>query len=50
MSDPTLISDQLTAIGIALERIRRRFDTVESPDDFLADDHGLDMLDSIAMM
>jgi uncharacterized protein with HEPN domain len=50
MSDPYLIYEKLLQIEAALERINRRFSGIESPDDFLDSDRGLDMLDGIGMM
>ncbi|WP_271252118.1 hypothetical protein [Pseudanabaena sp. Chao 1811] len=34
----------------AIRRIERRFSDINSPEDFLCDDNGLDRLDGIAMM
>ena len=50
MSDQSLIYEKLLQIEAALERINRRFSGIESPDDFLDSDRGLDMLDGIGMM
>ena len=50
MYDKELISDKLSQISGALDRIARRFKGINSADDFLASEHGLDMLDSIYMM
>ncbi|HIE31007.1 MAG TPA: hypothetical protein EYP67_01315 [Methanosarcinales archaeon] len=40
----------LEQIDEALAKIKRRFINIDSPDDFLDSDCGLDMLDGIAMM
>ena len=50
MSDLELVSDILTNILVAIRRVERRFVGIETPDDFLADNHGVDRLDGIAMM
>jgi len=49
-SDPKLVAAILGNILTAIERIVRRFAGVESPDDFVMDNDGLDRLDGIAMM
>jgi uncharacterized protein with HEPN domain len=50
MSDPELVLDILSSILIAIERIERRFQGIEEPDDFVVSDEGIDRLDGIAMM
>jgi uncharacterized protein with HEPN domain len=50
MSDPELVQDILANIMIAIARIERRFASINAPDDFLANDDGIDRLDGIAMM
>ena len=50
MSDPSLTLEKLIQIDEALQRIVRRVSSISSADDFLNSDHGLDMLDAIAMM
>ena len=50
MYDKELLSDKLSQVSDALDRIARRFKGINSADDFLASDQGLDMLDSICMM
>jgi uncharacterized protein with HEPN domain len=50
MYDRELLSDKLNQVSDALDRISRRFAEINSADDFLSNDHGLDMLDSICMM
>lgn len=50
MSDVALIREILCQILEAAKRIERRFGTIQSPDDFLAGDEGLDKLDAICMM
>jgi uncharacterized protein with HEPN domain len=50
MSDPELVQDILANLITAIERIERRFAGIDEPEDFLADDAGLDRLDGIAMM
>ena len=50
MYDETLLLEKLEQIGEALAKIKRRFANINSPDDFLDSDQGLDMLDGIAMM
>ncbi|MFA4910045.1 MAG: HepT-like ribonuclease domain-containing protein [Desulfobacteria bacterium] len=42
--------DRLKDVLEALERIPRRFESIHSPDDFLADETGLEHLDSICMI
>ncbi|MBN2488394.1 MAG: DUF86 domain-containing protein [Methanosarcinaceae archaeon] len=50
MYDETLLLEKLEQIDEALAKIERRFAGINSPDDFLDSDEGLDMLDGIAMM
>ena len=50
MYDKTLLLEKLEQIDDALAKIERRFASIDSPDDFLDSDFGLDMLDGIAMM
>jgi len=50
MYDVTLLLEKLEQIDEALARFERRFASINSPDDFLDSDKGLDMLDGIAMM
>ena len=50
MYDETLLLEKLEQIDEALAKINRRFANINSPDDFLDSDQGLDMLDGIAMM
>jgi len=50
MSDPTLLGEKLEQIRDALQRIQRRFQFIESPDDFMTTDENRDMLDAISMM
>ena len=50
MFDKILILEKLEQVDEALGRIERRFTRIDSPDDFLDSNEGLDMLDGIAMM
>ncbi len=50
MSDFALVREILSQILEAARRVERRFVTIQSPDDFLAGDEGLDKLDAICMM
>ena len=50
MSDPQLARVILENILTAIERIERRFAGIDSPDDFVLTDAGLDRLDGITMM
>ena len=50
MCDEALLLEKLEQIDEALAKIKRRFANINSPDDFLDSDQGLDMLDGIAMM
>lgn len=49
-SDPELIHAILENILTAIERIERRFEGINNPDDFVADDENIDRLDGITMM
>ncbi|MCF6236740.1 MAG: hypothetical protein L3J70_10290 [Gammaproteobacteria bacterium] len=40
----------MTQIFVAIERIERRFAPIESPDDFLDTEEGIDKLDAIFMI
>ena len=50
MSDRELALDILSNILTAIKRIERRFQGIETPDDFVSSDEGIDRLDGIAMM
>ena len=50
MSDMSLVHEKLEQIRDALQRIQRRFQFIESPDDFRSSDENRDMLDAISMM
>jgi uncharacterized protein with HEPN domain len=50
MYNTRLLSEKLTQIDDALGRIQRRAASIKTVDDLLDSEHGLDMLDSIAMM
>jgi uncharacterized protein with HEPN domain len=50
MYDKALILEILDEIDEAIRRIERRFSEINSPDDFIENDSGLDRLDAIAMM
>ncbi len=50
MSDPQLVDRILGNILMAIERIERRFDGIETAEDFMTDDDGIDRLDGITMM
>jgi uncharacterized protein with HEPN domain len=50
MYDIQLAQEILQQILIAAERIRRRAKEITSPEDFIADDEGIDKLDAICMM
>ena len=50
MSDKSLILEILAQIRDAAGRIDRRFSAINSPDDFLASEEGIDKLDGICMM
>ncbi len=49
MYDKELVVDLLKNIVWSLEQISKRFQTIESSDDFIKDDIGLEKLDSICM-
>ncbi|OFZ54579.1 MAG: antitoxin [Flavobacteria bacterium RIFCSPLOWO2_12_FULL_35_11] len=49
MYDKKLIVEILQNIAWSLDQIVKRFQTIESSDDFLKDDLGLEKLDSICM-
>jgi uncharacterized protein with HEPN domain len=50
MSDRLLLAEILNQILVGIGRIERRFSGMQSPDDFLKDEAGLDRLDGIGMM
>ncbi|RJP58796.1 MAG: DUF86 domain-containing protein [Deltaproteobacteria bacterium] len=50
MYDRQGLIDRLKDVLEALERIPRRSESIHSPDDFLADETGLEHLDSICMI
>ena len=50
MSDLALLREVLRQIEEAIKRIERRFTGIQSAEDFVTTDEGLDKLDSIAMM
>jgi uncharacterized protein with HEPN domain len=50
MSDRELLQEVLGQIAEAIDRIERRFAGIQSPEDFMQDDEGIDKLDGIAMM
>lgn len=50
MYDRSLLFELLLEIEEAIRRIERRFTVIKNPDDFIANDEGLDRLDSISMM
>jgi len=50
MSDTLLLREILGQILEGIGRIERRFEGIESSDDFLKDDAGIDRLDGIGMM
>ena len=49
MSDPALTLEILMQILAAIERILRRFEPIQSIDDFLDSEQGLEKLDAICM-
>lgn len=49
MFDENLVIEIIKQILNSIETIERRFESINSPDDFLDSDKGLDMLDSICM-
>lgn len=50
MYDAELAKEILSQILEAAGRIERRFSLINSPDDFLSNDEGIDKLDGICMM
>ncbi len=50
MSEQTLLRERLQTILEALERIPRRFANIETPDDFVSSQSGIDLMDSICMV
>lgn len=50
MYDAELLCEKLIQISEALSRVVRRFESINSANDFLVSEHGMDMLDSICMM
>jgi len=50
MSDGEVIADQLEQVLEALNRIPRRFQGIEKPDDFVNSPEGEDRLDAICMI
>lgn len=50
MYNQKLVKDILSQILEASQRIKRRFLPIQSPDDFLETDDGIDRLDAICMM
>ena len=50
MSDLELIREILSQILDAVGRIERRFASIDSPDDFLSSEDGINKLDGICMM
>ena len=50
MYDIELVREVLRQIHEAGKRLERRFSTIQSPEDFLATEEGLDRLDAICMM
>ena len=50
MSDPEILQGVFTQIMEAISRIERRFQKIDSPDDFVSSDIGIDQLDGITMM
>ena len=50
MSDMSLMREKLEQIEESLRRIQRRFSSIQSPDDFTANEENLNKLDAIAMM
>ncbi len=50
MSDTTLLIERLELVLGALERIPNRFASIQTPDDFLADETGVEHMDSICMV
>ena len=50
MYDPDLLLEKLQTLLEALERIPRRFAEIAAPDDFYANDAGIDRMDAICMI
>ena len=50
MFDRELIQEILSQIIESTDRIKRRFASIRSPDDFLSNEEGIDRLDGICMM
>ena len=50
MYDDELVAELLNQILVAAHRIERRFGPIQTANDFLSSDEGLDHLDGIAMM
>ncbi len=50
MFDPELVYEILSQIIEASERVERRFTFIQSPDDFLVSEDGVDKLDGICRM
>lgn len=50
MSNDQRILDHLVWMSEAIERIERRFGSIDTLQAFLSSEHGLDMLDAICMM
>ena len=50
MYDKAFLLEKLVQINTSIEKINRRFALIKTADDFLDSDHGMDMLDAIAMM
>jgi len=50
MYDEALLLEKLEQINDALAKIKRRFANIDSPDDFLDSDFGLDMLERITIV
>jgi uncharacterized protein with HEPN domain len=49
MYDKILVIEILNQIAEALQKVRRRFENINTPDDFLDSEYGMDMLDAICM-
>ena len=50
MYDRSLLLELFVETDKAIRRIERRFAEIDSPNDFISDDNGLDRLDGISMM
>jgi uncharacterized protein with HEPN domain len=50
MYDEALVKEKLEQVLEALLRVQRRFSGIKSPEDFIRDEQGRDVLDSIAMI